>query len=59
MNKEGNPVNRQPARIAVRVLAAVILGSTAALAAASPGHAATATTAQAAAAKAKYVRASG
>jgi hypothetical protein len=52
-------VNRQPARIAVRILAAVILGGTAALAAASPGHAATTTAVQAAAAKAKYIQASG
>lgn len=52
-------MNRQPARIAARILAAAILGGAAALAAASPGHAATITAAQAAAAKAKYIQASG
>src|SRR5579863_7202094 len=38
---------------------AVVIGGTAVLAAASPGHAATITAAQAAAAKAKYIQASG
>ena len=49
----------QPARIAGRILAAVIVGGTAVVAAASPGHAATITAAQAAAVKAKYIEASG
>jgi hypothetical protein len=48
----------QPVRIAARLLAALVVGGTAVLMAASPGHAAT-STAQAAAAKAKYIEASG
>ena len=49
----------QSARIAGRILAAVAVGGTAVLVAASPGHAATTTAAEAAAAKAKYIEASG
>ena len=49
----------QSARIACRILAAVAVGGTAVLVAASPGHAATTTAAEAAAAKAKYIEASG
>ena len=54
----------QPARIAGQILAAVAAGGTAVLMAASPGNAATTTTAtttaaQTAAAKAKYIEASG
>jgi hypothetical protein len=48
----------QPIRIASRILAAAVVSGTALLAAASPGHAAT-STAQATAAKAKYIQASG
>lgn len=48
----------QPARFAGRILAAVVVGGTAVLMAASPGNAAT-TAATQAAAKAKYIEASG
>jgi len=52
-------MNRQPARIVARILVAVILSTTAVLAAASPGRAATTAAAQTAAVKAKYIQASG
>jgi len=51
-------MNGKTARIASRILAAAVIGGTAALGAVSPGHAAT-TAAQAPAAKAKYIEASG
>jgi hypothetical protein len=51
-------VRGQPARIAGRILAAVAVGGTAVLTAASPGHAATKAPG-AAATKAKYIEASG
>jgi hypothetical protein len=46
-------------RIAGRILAVAVVSGAALLAAASPGHAATSTAAQVAAAKAKYIQASG
>ena len=49
----------QRARTLGRILAATALSCAAVLAAASPGHAAASTAAQAAAAKAKYIQASG
>ena len=49
----------QRARTLGRILAATTLSCAAVLAAASPGHAAASTAAQAAAAKAKYIQASG
>jgi hypothetical protein len=52
-------MNRQAARIVGRILTAIVVGGTAVLAAASPGHAATTVVQAAAAAKAKYVQASG
>jgi len=52
-------MREQLARTLGRILAATALSGTAVLAAVSPGHAATATTAQPAAAKAKYISASG
>ena len=52
-------MREQLARTLGRILAATALSGTAVLAAVSPGHVATATTAQPAAAKAKYISASG
>jgi len=49
----------QSIRIAGRILAAAVVSGAALLAAASPGHAAITTAAQVAAAKAKYIEASG